>query len=72
MLGEEEEEYVANAAELGRKGGSAHAKAMTPEERAAEIARKAAAEPVAELASSFAQDPLAISIFLLAYISKQS
>src|SRR4051794_25680616 len=45
--GEEEEEYVAKpekneaAAELGRKGGAARAKAMTPEKRA-EVARKAA------------------------------
>src|SRR5215210_7766197 len=44
--GEEEEEIVAPppkneaAAELGRKGGAARAKAMTPEKRA-EIARKA-------------------------------
>jgi hypothetical protein len=47
--GEVEEEYVAKpekneaAAELGRKGGAARAKAMTPEKRA-EIASKAAAK----------------------------
>jgi hypothetical protein len=47
--GEVAEEYVAKpekneaAAELGRKGGAARAKAMTPEKRA-EIARKAAAK----------------------------
>jgi hypothetical protein len=45
--GEEEEEFEAKApkdeaaAALGRKGGAARAKAMTPEKRA-EIARKAA------------------------------
>ena len=44
--GEEEEEYVAKpekneaAAELGRKGGAARAKALSAEQRA-EIARKA-------------------------------
>lgn len=48
--GEEQEEYGGQgqgkdkaAAELGRKGGAARAKAMTPERRA-EIARKAAAK----------------------------
>jgi hypothetical protein len=47
--GEAEEEYVEKpekdeaAAALGRKGGAARAKAMTPEKRA-EIARKAAAK----------------------------